>query len=169
MKRIFTLLFILVIFPPLLKAGDGDSYVSLSGGLLHWKAMSYEATFEKTLKYHNAWEVGIDYYNQVFAHPADSLGRPFKYHSLLFMGAYKYNMVRFKNANLRFRGGLGVGVNEREKFTLSITPGFEYTYTCPFNIQLFIQEKTQFSFWTNNRSWFRIGIVVGFKIPLRFN
>jgi len=169
MKKSISLLFILFAFSSLTKAGDGDSYVSFSGGWLHWKAMSYELTFERTLKYHNAWEVGLDYYNQIFAHPIDSLGNAFHYHSFLFQGVYKYNMARFKNANLRFRGAVGIGVNEREKFTLSLSPGFEYTYTCPFNIQLFIQEKTQFSFWTNNRSWFRAGIMIGIKIPLRFN
>jgi len=169
MKRFFILIISLFCLPPLLKAGEGDSYFSFSGGLLYRKAMSYELTFERTLKYHNAWEIGIDFYNQAFTHPIDSLGRSFKYNALLFMGAYKYNMVRYKNANLRFRGAVGIGVNEREKFTLSLTPGFEYTYTFPCNIQFFIQEKTQFSFWTNNHSWFRIGIVAGFKIPLRFN
>jgi hypothetical protein len=152
-----------------MKAGDGDSYFSFAGGLLHYKAMSYELTFEKTLKYHNAWEIGIDYYNQVYTHPVDSLGNTFNYHSLLIEGAYKYNIVRFRNANFRFRGAVGIGVNEQEKFTLSVSPGFEYTYTCPGNIQLFIQEKTQISFWTNNKSWFRVGVMIGFKVPLRFN
>jgi hypothetical protein len=153
----------------LLKAGEGDSYISFSGGLLHWKSMSYELTFERTLKYHNAWEIGLDYYNQIFTHPVDALGKDFKYSALLFQGAYKHNIVRFKNANFRFRGAVGIGVNEREKFTLSLSPGFEYTYTFPGNIQLFMQEKTQFSFWTNNKSWFRAGIMIGMKIPLRFN
>jgi len=169
MKRIILLLLSACFFSPLLKAGDGDSYFSFSGGLLHYNAMSYELTFERSLKYHNAWEVGIDYYNQYFSHPVDLSSNSFKYYSILFEGAYKHNMVRFKNANLRFRGAVGLGVNEREKFTLSLTPGFEYSYTCPGNIQLFIAEKTQFSFWTRNGSWFRAGIMIGFKIPLRFN
>ena len=169
MRKNLLILCVFFVCSHFLKAGDGDSYFSLSGGWLHWKAMSYELTFERTLKYHNAWEVGLDYYNQRWSHPIDSLGNEFNYHSLLFQGAYKYNMVRFKNANLRFRIAGGIGVNEREKFTMSVTPGFEYTYTCPGNIQLFVQEKTQFSFWTNNKSWFRVGVMVGFKIPLRFN
>jgi hypothetical protein len=159
----------LCFFTHLLKAGDGDTYISFSGGLLHWKAMSYELTFEKTLKYHNAWEVGLDYYNQVFAHPVDENDKEFKYTALLFEGAYKHNIVRFKNANFRFRGAVGIGVNEREKFTLSVSPGFEYSYTLPSNVQLFVQEKTQFSFWTNNKSWFRVGVMIGFKIPFKFN
>jgi len=168
MKKYILLIFI-GLLSPFVKAGEGDTYFSFSGGLLHKKAMSYELTFEKTLRYHNAWEIGLDYYNQVFTHPVDSLGKEFKYSALLLQGAYKYNIVRFRNGNLRFRGAFGIGVNERDKFTLSLTPGFEYTYTCPGNIQLFIQEKTQFSFWTNNKSWFRVGIMIGFKIPLRFN
>jgi len=169
MKKSILLFCLFFAFPLLSKAGDGDSYFSFSGGLLHWKAMSYDFTYEKTLKYHNAWEVGLDYYNQIFTDPLDAWGNKFHYHSLLFQGAYKHNFARFKNANLRFRGAVGIGVNEREKFTLSLSPGFEYTYTCPSNIQVFIQEKTQFSFWTNNNSWFRIGVMVGMKIPLRFN
>jgi hypothetical protein len=155
-------------FVNFIRAGDGDYFFSLSGGLLHRNAMSYEFVFEKTLKYHNAWEIGLDYYNQVFSRPADSLGNEMDYHqALLFGGAYKYNLVRYKNANLRLRGAVGIGVNEHEKFTLSVTPGFEYTYTCPSNIQLFIQEKTQFSFWSSNNSWFRVGLMIGIKIPLR--
>ena len=171
MKKNFLLLIwgSLFCISPLLKAGEGDSYFSFSGGLLHYNAMSYELTFERTLKYHNAWEIGLDYYNQWFSNPVDASGKGFKYHSLLFQGAYKSNIVRFKNANFRFRGAVGIGVNEREKFTLSLTPGFEYTYTCPGNIQLFVQEKTQFSFWTRNKSWFRVGVMIGVKIPLKFN
>jgi hypothetical protein len=167
-KLLFTLCAVLA-FSPLLKAGDGDYYISFGGGLMYYKAMSYSLTLEKTLKYHNAWELGLEYYNQIFSHPINAMGEEFNYHSMLFEGAYKLNMVRYKNANLRFRAGVGLGVTERDKFTLSISPGFEYTYTCPSNIQLFIQEKTQFSFWTNNHSWFRVGIMIGFKIPLRFN
>jgi hypothetical protein len=169
MRKYILILYSAILISPLLKAGEGDSYFSFSGGLLHYKAMSYELTFERTLKYHNALEIGLDYYNQVYTHPVDSLSNPFHYHSLLFGVAYKYNIVRFRNANLRFRAAVGIGVNEREKFTLSLSPGFEYTYTIPSNIQLFIQEKTQFSFWTNNNSWFRVGVMIGFKIPLRFN
>jgi hypothetical protein len=151
------------------QAGEGDYYVSLSGGLLHYNAMSYEFTLEKSLSYHNAWEVGIDYYNQIFSHSMDSIGNEFKHTALLLQGAYKHNIVRFRNANFRFRGAVGIGVNEAEKFTLSISPGFEYTYTTPGNIQLFIAEKTQISFWTRNNSWFRVGLMVGIKIPLRSN
>jgi len=168
MKR-YLFLFCFLSLPFLLKAGDGDSYFSLSGGLLTYNAMSYELTFERSLKYHNAWEIGLDYYNQIFSNKIDADGKKLEYYSLLFQGAYKYNMVRYKNANLRFRGAVGIGVNEKDKFTLSLTPGFEYTYTCPGNIQLFIQEKTQFSFWTRNNSWFRVGVMVGIKIPLSFN
>jgi hypothetical protein len=152
-----------------LKAGEGDTYISASGGLLHYKAMSYDLTFEKTLRYHNAWETGLEYYNQVFAHPVDSAFKAFKYTSILFQGAYKHNIVRFRNSNLRFRGAVGIGVNERDKFTLSLTPGLEYTWTSQWGIQFFMQEKTQFSFWTNNNSWFRVGVMLGFKIPFRFN
>jgi hypothetical protein len=152
------------------KAGEGDYYVSFSGGLLHYKAMAYGLSLEKSLAYHNAWEIGIDYYNQYFTKPFDAVKeKEFKYTAILLEGAYKINMVRFRNANLRFRGAVGLGVNEREKFTLSLSPGFEYTYTCPSNLQLFISQKTQFSFWTNNKSWFRAGVMIGFKIPLRFN
>jgi hypothetical protein len=164
------ILFICLCFSSLLlKAGEGDTYFSFSGGLLHYKAMSYELTFEKTLKYHNAWEIGLDYYNQVFSNPVNAAGESFKHYSLLFQGVYKYNIVRFRNSNFRFRGGVGMGVNEREKFTLSLSPGFEYCWTSQYGIQLFIQEKTQISFWTNNNSWFRVGIMIGFKIPLKFN
>ena len=170
MKKILAIFLLVICFSPFIKAGEGDCYVSFSGGLLHYKAMSYGLTFEKSLAYHNAWEIGIDYYNQYFTKPFDAVkGKEFKYTAILFEGAYKINMVRYRNANLRFRGAAGVGVNEREKFTLSLSPGFEYTYTCPSNLQLFIAEKTQFSFWTNNKSWFRVGVMIGFKIPLRFN
>jgi hypothetical protein len=169
MKKLIVILCSLFLFSPLLKAGDGDYYFSLAGGLMYYNAMNYGFTLEKTLKYHNAWELGLDYYNQIFSHPKDGLDKDINYQSLLFEGAYKLNMVRYKNANLRFRGAVGIGVNERENFTLSVSPGFEYTYTCPSNIQLFIQEKTQFSFWTTNHSWFRVGVLVGIKIPLRFN
>ncbi|MDR1370504.1 MAG: hypothetical protein LBJ72_10355 [Dysgonamonadaceae bacterium] len=169
MKKCIIIFCSLFVFSPLLKAGDGDYYVSLSGGFLHYKAMSYELTLEKTLRYHHAWEMGLDYYNQTFSRPIDASGKRFRYQALLFEGAYKYNLVRYRNANLRFRGAAGIGVNERDRFTLSLSPGFEYTYTCPSNIQLFIQEKTQFSFWTANHSWFRAGIMIGIKIPLRFN
>jgi len=168
MKK-YILLIVLFSFSPLLKAGEGDSYFSLSYGLLYRKAMSFELTFERTLKYHNAWELGVDYYNQAWTYPVDDAENSFKFYSLLFEGAYKLNIVRYKNGNLRFRGAVGVGVNEREKFTMSAAPGFEYTYTCPGNIQLFIQEKTQISFWTNNHSWFRAGVMIGIKIPLRLN
>lgn len=169
MKKFIIIICAITAFSHLLKAGDGDKYFSFGGGLLHYNAMNYNITFEKVLKYHNAWEVGLDYYNQVFSHPVDSLGNGFKHYSVLFEGAYKYNIVRFKNANFRFRAAVGIGVNERENFTLSLSPGFEYSYTCPSNLQLFIAEKTQFSFWTNNKSWFRFGVMIGFKIPLRLN
>jgi hypothetical protein len=131
--------------------------------------MSYGLTFEQTRRYHNAWELGLDYYHPLFSPPNDRSGRAVNHDALLFEGAYKINMVRYKNANLRFRAAVGAGVNGREQFTLSLSPGFEYTYTCPSNIQLFVQEKTQFSFWTTNHSWFRAGFLVGIKIPLQFN
>jgi hypothetical protein len=171
MKKIFSIICVIICSSPFVaNAGEGDFYVSFSGGLLHYKAMSYGLTLEKSLAYHNAWEIGFDYYNQYFTKPINpETWKEFKYTAILFEGAYKINMVRFRNKNLRFRGAIGLGVNEREKFTLSLTPGFEYVYTCPSNLQLFIAEKTQFSFWTNNKSWFRVGVMIGFKIPLRFN
>jgi hypothetical protein len=168
MKKYLVILFSLFLVSTV-KAGDGDSYFSLSGGWLHYNAISSELTFERTLKYHNAWEIGLDYYNQIFSYKLDSLGNEMNYHSLMFEGVYKHNVVRFKNANLRFRAAAGIGVNEKEKFTMSISPGFEFTYTTSYQWQFFIQEKTQFSFWTRNHSWFRIGIMFGIKIPLRFN
>ena len=149
------------------KAGEGDTYFSLSGGVLHYNAVSAELTFEKTLAYHNAWEVGFDYYNQVFSHPKDSLGNEINRYAIMFGGAYKYNLVRYRNANLRFRLAAGLGANDREKFTCAVTPGFEFTYTTSYHWQFFIQEKTQFAFWSSNKSWFRIGLMVGVKIPLR--
>lgn len=168
MKRLLVI-FVVQFFPLLLKAGDGDFYVSVSGGALYSKALNFNVTLEKTLRYHHAWEVGLDYYNQYFVDSKRSDGSSFKYRSLLFEGAYKFNVVRYKNTNLRFRGAVGLGVNEREKFTLSVSPGFEYSYTTQSNIQVFIQEKTQISFWTTNKSWFRTGVLVGLKIPLRYN
>lgn len=166
MKRLFFVInFALITF--ICKAGEGDTYISLSGGWLHYNAISAELTFEKSLAYHNAWEVGLDYYNQMFSHHRDSVGKRIDRYSILFEAAYKHNLVRYKNANLRFRLVAGVGANDREKFTCSISPGFEYVYTTQGNIQLFIQEKTQFSFWSSNKSWFRTGIMIGMKIPLR--
>ena len=168
MKKLIVL-FSLFLLSISAKAGEGDTYISVSGGILHYNAVSAEVAFEKTLAYHNAYEIGLDYYNQVFSHPKDSLGNEINRHALLFQGAYKYNLVRYKNANLRFRLAGGIGVDDREHFTCSVTPGFEYTYTTEVGLQLFVQEKTQFSFWSSNKSWFRVGVMIGVKIPLSWH
>ena len=110
MRKIFFLCLLVVTLSA--KAGEGDTYISLSGGILHYNAIGTELTLEKALPYHNAWEVGLDYYNQIFSHPKDSFGKEINRHAILFQGAYKYNLVRYKNANLRFRLAAGVGVNE---------------------------------------------------------
>jgi len=188
MKRYTFIVIFILLFTYIAKAGEGDTYLSLSGGFLHKKALSFEVSLEKTLKYHHAFEVGFDYYNQFFFdnrivrvdlekvdisnlinfNSADSTAyTEKKYQALLLNGAYKLNLIRYKNANFRFVGGVGVGVNDDEKFTLSVSPGFEYTYTISGNVQFFFKQKNQFSFWTNNNSWFRTGLMIGIKIPLR--
>ncbi|MDH6358921.1 hypothetical protein [Parabacteroides sp. PF5-9] len=177
MKKL-SIIFVCLLMATTIMAGDGDTYFSFSGGALYKNAITAEFTFEKHLKYHSAWEVGLDYYNQIFnrdVYPPilgesgevtnDNAGKEINRYSILFQGAYKKVLIRGKNYNIRGRLAAGIGVNDRERFTCSITPGFEYSYTFPNGVQFFVLQKNQFSFWASNKSWFRVGGTMGIKIP----
>lgn len=147
------------------QAGEGDTYFSFSGGALYKNAISSEFTFEKEISHHGGWEVGLDYYNNCFGKiERDSNGIKIQHHAILFQGAYKRVLIRYKNSNIRWRIAAGAGVNEKG-FTCSVTPGLEYNHTFSNGIQFFILDKNQFSFWSSNKSWFRTGLLVGIKIP----
>jgi len=165
MKRIILIFVTFLLISFSLKAGDGDTYFSFAGGLLFKNAFSGELTFEKEISSHGGWEVGIDFYNRSFGDIGiDSIGNKVNHYAILAQGAYKAILLRNKNSNIRWRFAAGIGANEKG-FTCSVTPGIEYNYTFSNNVQFFILEKNQFSFWTSDKSWIRCGIILGIKIP----
>jgi hypothetical protein len=162
MNRIYSILLLLIV-PLSCYAGDGDKFLSLGGGALWKNASSFELNFEREIANHGGMELGLDFYNQ--NGNTDGTGVKINTYSVLVQAAYKQVLIRFKNANLRWRLAAGVGINERDQFACSITPGLEYNYTFASGVQFFIAEKNQFSFWTSNKSWLRIGGMMGIKIP----
>lgn len=139
-------------------AGDGDNYFNLSSGLQWKKTFNTVISFEFEKQYHNSWEIYADL-STTFTD--DDF---FDYRTINLGMAYNHAIVRYKNANLRYRIGADIGADDDDSFNLSIDIGLEFNYCFRNNIKFYILQKNDFCFFYRNK--FRNGFLLGFKVPL---
>lgn len=164
MQKLFITL-ILTLFSLPLIAGDGDKFITVSAGWQYRRTATTTISMEFEGKYHNAWEIYIDLataYKKCDVCNKVCSDSFFDYKTWGLGGAYKASMYRGKNSLLRLRVGGDVG-NNRSGFQCSIELGIELSYSLSNKMQLFVQQKNDFVFWSRDN--FRNGILAGIKIP----
>lgn len=168
MKRfILMLMMVIGIGQTAAFAGNGDTYLNLSGGWMHRNSLNTMVSLEFESQYHNAWEVVIDVSNEYRKCPDHGVidSESFWYKQCYTIGgAYKYNLIRWKNSTLKGRVSSVLG-SESNKFMLGLGVGLEYNYALKNGMKLFALQKNDFRFWATDT--FRNGVLVGIKIPLR--
>lgn len=172
MKKILTLCAVLMLAVSNSYAGDGDTFLNVSGG---WQLNSQRLKsnivnavigMEFEGKYHNAWEVYVDLstaYEKCPVHGKVDSKSFWSYKTFGIGGAYKPAFIRGKNSNVRWRFGTDIGANENS-FQASVDIGIEYSYTFKNGMQILVMQKNDFVFWS--RDHFRNGVLVGVKFPL---
>lgn len=172
MKKIFTLVAAWMLVASSSYAGDGDTFLNVSGG---WQANTqrFKSPIVNALvgmefegKYHNAWEVYVDLstaYEKCPIHGKVDSKSFWSYKTFGIGGAYKPAFIRRKNSVVRWRFGTDLGAN-KSGFQASVDLGLEYSYSFRNGMQFFVLQKNDFVFWS--RDHFRNGILIGVKFPL---
>lgn len=172
MKRLLFILLLSLPFFCLYAAdesfGDGNHYVHASVGYAYKKTFGTFVGFEWERKYYHAWEAYIDLTTTYITCPIDNTMwctyAFWNYKNATIGLAYKPALVRWKNSNLRGRVGVDMGMNQREKYTISLDFGIEYAYSFPNRIQICFTQKNDVQFL--NRYHFKSGLYVGIKVPV---
>lgn len=166
-KQLLTILAVLLIVSSV-KAGEGDIFLNGSIGLAYRNTASAVLSVEWENSYYHSWMVYVDFATNYAWCETDQTylcNKTFwDYKTLGIGGAFKPELYRWKNLNLK--GGLGVdlGIKEGYSFFLSIDLMFELSYSFKNRTQIFVQQKNDFCFWCKEH--FRNGAMIGIKIPL---
>lgn len=170
-KRLLLLIAALTVFVTA-KAGDGNRFFNLHIGGFYQKAFVTTIELEFEGKYGHSWIAYADLCNSYKYCDIDKTifckETFWDYQTAGIGAAYKHQIARFKNANLKVRGGVDLGTDycktDGYSFYLSVDVGIEYCYTFKCGIQLSITQKNDFCFFTRDN--FKNGLMIGVKIPL---
>ena len=165
MKKTVILL-ISLLFTIMAKAGDGDTHVGFTAGLLYHNTLNSTLSYEKELAYGNAYELLIDCGNKWEKDPVCGKVCDKSFWKGYYWGLgvdYKYLLSRGKNTLFHLRFGPQIGAN-KGKFDFGVELGFEYTIISYKGIEFCLIQKNQMMLRSNDR--FRNGLLIGVKIPL---
>jgi hypothetical protein len=161
MKK-FILMVTLSLFGFAVSAQSGYKFINFSGGLLYPGAYNLSVNYEFVGKYHNTWELGGEYYVKKETLSSE---HPFRSPYNWMIGpVFKPVLSRSKNVTFRFPMGFRAGSN-RIGFIAAPQMGFELSRTFSSEVEILITQKNQYVFFESQNNW-RIGILVGLKIPL---
>ena len=167
MKRIMTVIALLVMTVTAAKAGEGDTYISASAGLMYPRILNFNASYQIEKAYGHTLEAYIDYQTQWNTCP--TCGRVCSHsfwksrYSYAAGVAYKYTLRKGKNTATRIRIGADLGASNR-KFAMSAEAGLEYAVALPGRLQLVFAQKNEIVFW-GKPTW-KAGALVGVRVPL---
>lgn len=164
MKKI--LFVFLLIFSVNTYAGNGEKFLSISGGYQYKRTVNTLISLEFEKNYHNSYEFYVDLstrYKTCSDCNKICSESFFDYRTFGVGAAYKPAIMRGKNSVFRFRVGADLGANETH-FQAKITAGLEYSYSFRNRMQIFVMQKNDVCFWS--RHTFRNGLLIGLKIPI---
>lgn len=158
MKKYFLLL--AAVLTSIAASADGDNRFTVSAGFQFPSTLNAQIGFEHDLSYGNAIEVFGEMGNH-WQHPVCHMF----WKGYYWDGGvnYKHRLVRFKNGQLRVRGGVDAGA-DRRKFFFGAEVGFEYDYIFANGWRFCVIQKNNFNFLHGDT--FRNGLLLGIKIPI---
>lgn len=154
MKKILILL-LLFCTGYLAKAQDGYTFLGIRGG---WVVEdSYTATINLDIsgKYYSSFEIYGEYYKNTTS----------EYESYMGGVVFKPALTRNKNSLLRLRLGAGIGAGN-DKFLASPQIGLEFSQALFNNIDILLINRNQFVFFDDKSNRWRVGLELGFRIPI---
>lgn len=144
---------LLTFFTLQLRAQNGYTRLSISGGLLHKDAATATIALEFGKEYHSYTEVFADVYKN------NEDGSK----NYLAGAAYKPNITRSRNTYLNFRAGAGIG-SDTDHVIGGLQLGFEGGYIFPRNFVLMLHQKNEAVLGADHP--LRTGLLLGVKISL---
>ena len=166
-KRILMTLGLLTVLSVHMMAGENETRFGFNAGVLYPRIFNVTAQMEWETKYHNAWEVYIDYSTQWDKCRTcgkvcmDSFWK--EGYGYAVGAAYKPAFSRGKNSLGRFRFGADLGASRRN-FALGLEVGLEWVWTLRNRMQIVFQQKNEVNFWAKPR--FKNGALIGVRFPL---
>ena len=173
MKRHIKLLFVCAlvwtvsgIFSPAVFA-QSEKHLQIGVGASYPRGLEATVSYERELKYHNAWEVFGNYYikydkDKTYGHVTKTTFWH-NYHTWSVGAAYKPCFVRGRNHHGNAVLGASGG-SDNDHFVGGVHVGYEHTYYLQKGWALFWQVREDVMFRARDR--FRTGASVGVKIPL---
>lgn len=172
MKKL--LLTIIASFSLALSAAAGEGGITLNPQLGAFFQKSFNGILELEFegRYYHSWNVYLDFCNTYRYCQNDHTyfceETFWDYQTFAIGVAYKHELARWRNTNLKARIGFDLGADYCKKdnysFYMSAEVGFELSYTLKSRVQLCLIQKNDFCFFT--RDHFKNGLAIGLKIPL---
>ena len=169
-KPLALFLIMAIYCTPRAVAGTGDGHLGVQTGLMYPRILNITLSYDKEVKYHNAWEAYIDYSTQWNkCKTCDKVCKKSFWKSRYAFGvgaAYKMAVKRGRNNVGRFRVGLDLGTNTRN-FAMGVEVGYEHVWAFRNGVQLVLQQKNEITFW--GKPLMKNGALVGIRVPLKLN
>lgn len=166
-KKIYLLLFLIVVGNLSVLAQQNNNHFQLSFGALYERGLDVTLAYEHGTKYHNAWEYFGTYYikyskDRSVGHiTSDSFWNSYKSWHLGI--CYKPCVKRGRNYHGNVRIGASGG-SDMDKFIGGIHVGYEHTFAFNQGWELFFQLREDIAIV--GKDIFRTGASVGFKVPI---
>jgi len=172
MKKILLTLVTVISLMGFVQAEEGGVTLNPQFGAFYQKGFNAVLELEFESRYFHSWNVYLDFCNTFTYcendHTFFCQETFWDYQTAAIGVAYKYELIRWRNANLKARLGFDLGADYCKKddytFYMSADVGFELSYTLRNRVQLSLIQKNDFCFLT--RDHFKNGLLVGIKIPL---
>lgn len=166
-KKYIVMAALVLLSVPSALAGDGETRVGLSAGVLWPGILNGTLHVDYETRYHNAWEVYVDAFTKwEECRDCGKVCRESFWKSNYGLGigaAYKPAVHRSRNSVGRVRMGADIGTCDRS-FSLGVELGYEYVWTFRNRMQFVLQQKNEITFW-GKPTW-RFGGLVGIRLPL---
>lgn len=172
MKKILIIITAIFSLVLIVHAGEGDVLLNPQIGAFYQKSFNgiVEIEFEK--KYYHSWNIYFDFCNAYRYCDIDKTifceETFWDYQTAAAGVAYKHELLRWRNTNLKARIGFDLGTDyckaDNYSFYMSAEVGFELSHTLKNRIQICLIQKNDFCFFT--RDHFKNGLLIGIKIPL---
>lgn len=151
-------------------------HLGVGVGAFYQRGLDATLSYEHETRYHNAWEYFLNYYLKYEKDPeaghytTDSFWK--SYNSWEVGVCYKPCVSRSRNAhgNVRLGAGIGSAIDHADDMALfseiqgDVHVGYEHTYILRHGWNLYWQTKADVAI--KGEDIFRIGVVLGLKLPL---
>ena len=165
----FALIFFafMLLVPVTCRAQENQGHLMLSAGLLYERGLDATLAYERTRRYHHAWEFFATGYVKYGDDPlAGHITKKSLWHnySSWHLGiAYKPCVSRGRNHHGNLRLG-GSGGSDLDRFVGGVHVGYEHSYALRGGWEFFFQVREDIII--KGDDLFRTGVSLGLKVPL---